>query len=112
MALDLLGGPADGGVVSVQNEFSPRFRAESEVIDRCTDTGIAFMPWSPLGGAEQARRVGSHHREFAVVADEVGASPQEVVLAWRRASTPVMIPIPGPPGPPLWSRSCGQRRWC
>jgi aryl-alcohol dehydrogenase-like predicted oxidoreductase len=95
IALDVLGGPADNGVVSVQNEWSPRFRGDADVLVRCTELGIAFLPWSPLGGSTQAREVGSHYAEFARVADEIGASAQEVVLAWLLAASPVMIPIPG-----------------
>lgn len=95
LALDLLGGPGDGGVVSVQNEFSPRFREDADVLQRCTELGIAFLPWSPLGGAEQAHQVGSHFAQFAEVGNEVGASAQETVLAWLLATSPVMIPIPG-----------------
>lgn len=95
VALGELGGPAEGGVVSVQNEWSPRYRGEADVLDRCTEGGIAFLPWSPLGGSTQAREVGSHYGEFAAVADELGASPQEVVLAWLLATSPVMVPIPG-----------------
>ena len=95
VALEVLGGPADGGVVSVQNEWSPRFRGDADVLERCTDLGIAFLPWSPLGGSTQAREVGSHYTDFAAVGDDLGASPQEAVLAWLLAATPVMIPIPG-----------------
>lgn len=95
VALDILGGPNDGGVVSIQNEYSPRYRGEQDVLDKCTELGIAFLPWSPLGGAGQASEVGSRYGEFATVATEVGATAQEVVLAWLLALTPVMIPIPG-----------------
>ena len=95
VALEILGGPNDGGVVSIQNEYSPRYRGEQDVLDKCTELGIAFLPWSPLGGAAQAGEVGSRYSDFASVATEVGASPQEVVLAWLLALTPVMIPIPG-----------------
>lgn len=95
VALDVLGGPLDGGVVSVQNEYSPRFREEPDVLDRCAELGIAFLPWSPLGGATHASAAGSKYAQFAEVANEVGASAQEVVIAWLLALTPVMIPIPG-----------------
>jgi len=95
VALDVLGGPADGGIVSVQNEFSPRYRGDADVLDRCTELGIAFLPWSPLGGSTQAHDVGSHYAPFADVGGEVGASAQETVLAWLLALSPVMIPIPG-----------------
>ena len=95
VALEILGGPNDGGVVSIQNEYSPRYRGEQDVLDKCTELGIAFLPWSPLGGAAQAGEVGSRYSDFAAVAAEVGATAQEVVLAWLLALTPVMIPIPG-----------------
>jgi aryl-alcohol dehydrogenase-like predicted oxidoreductase len=95
VALDVLGGPTDGGVVSVQNEFSPRYRGDADVLDLCTELGIAFLPWSPLGGAGQAHEVGSHYAAFVDVGAEVGASAQETVLAWLLALSPVMIPIPG-----------------
>lgn len=95
VALDLLGGPKDGGIVSVQNEFSPRYRGDADVLDICTESGIAFLPWSPLGGSEQAKDVGSHYAVFAEVGEEIGASAQETVLAWLLAKSPVIIPIPG-----------------
>lgn len=95
VALEILGGPADGGVVSVQNEYSPRFRGDADVLERCTELGIAFLPWSPLGGANQAHEVGSHYTAFAEVGTQIGASPQEAILAWLLALSPVIIPIPG-----------------
>ena len=95
VALEVLGGPSDGGVVSVQNEYSPRYREDADVLDRCTELGIAFLPWSPLGGANQAREIGSHYAAFVEVGDEVGATPQETVLAWLLALSDVMVPIPG-----------------
>jgi aryl-alcohol dehydrogenase-like predicted oxidoreductase len=95
VALDILGGPAEGGVVSVQNEYSPRYREDADVLELCTRLGIAFLPWSPLGGSSQAHDVGSRYSDFAEVGAELGASAQEAVLAWLLASSPVMIPIPG-----------------
>ncbi len=95
VAIEEVGGPAEGGIVSVQNEWSPRFRGEADVLAECTRLGIAFLPWSPLGGSTQAHDIGSRYRDFADVGDEVGATAQEVILAWLLATSPVMIPIPG-----------------
>lgn len=95
LAIEELGGPREGGVVSVQNELSPRYRADVDVLDRCADEGIAFLPWSPLGGATHAKDVGSRFAAFAEVGEEVNASPQEVTLAWLLKLSPVIIPIPG-----------------
>lgn len=95
VALEVLGGPGDGGVASVQNEFSPRYREGADVLERCTELGIAFMPWSPLGGSTHAHDAGSRYAEFAAVGDELGVNAQEAVIAWLLAKSPVMIPIPG-----------------
>lgn len=95
LAMEELGGPKEGGVVSVQNELSPRYRADRDVLDLCTREGIAFLPWSPLGGSTHAKDVGSRFSDFARVADDVGATPQEVTLAWLVKMSPVIIPIPG-----------------
>jgi aryl-alcohol dehydrogenase-like predicted oxidoreductase len=95
VAIEVLGTPGDGCLVSVQNEFSPRCRVDADVLTRCEETGIAFLPWSPLGGARQAHEIGSHYSEFAQVGDETGFTAQEVVLAWLLSMSPAMIPIPG-----------------
>ena len=50
-ALELVGGPDEGGIAAVQNEYSARYRADADVLARCIERGIAFLPWSPLGGA-------------------------------------------------------------
>ena len=94
-ALELVGGPEDGGIAAVQNEFSARYRADADVLARCGERGIAFMPWSPLGGASQASELGSRYAAFAEVAAERGVSAQQVALAWLLALGPQVIPIPG-----------------
>ncbi len=95
LAIAELGSAWDNGVVSVQNELSPRYRADLDVLERCEKEGIAFLPWSPLGGATHAKDVGSQFSPFAEVAREIDATPQEVTLAWLLWMSPVMIPIPG-----------------
>jgi aryl-alcohol dehydrogenase-like predicted oxidoreductase len=82
-------------LVSVQNQFSPAFRASEPELELCDELGIAFLPWSPLGGIKNAADLGTSYRAFADVADEVGATPQQVTLAWMLAKSPVVIPIPG-----------------
>lgn len=86
---------AGRGIVSVQNEFSPRYRADADVMTRCSETGLAFLPWSPLGGASGASDVGSRFAVLAQIADERGVTPQQVVLAWLLGRSPSVIPIPG-----------------
>jgi len=84
-----------GRLVSVQNQFSPRFRSSEPELDLCTELGIAFLPWSPLGGIGRAGDLGSGFTAFAEVAKAHGCSPQRVCLAWLLAKSPVVVPIPG-----------------
>ena len=84
-----------GRLVSVQNEFSPRFRSSETELRHCEDLGLAFIPWSPLGGIGRADRIEQTHPAFAEVAAEVAASPQQVTLAWMLAKGSRVIPIPG-----------------
>jgi aryl-alcohol dehydrogenase-like predicted oxidoreductase len=85
----------DGGLASVQNEFSPRFRSSEPELELCAELGIAFLPWSPLGGISRASGLGGEFSAFAEVADAHGVSPQRVCLAWMLAKAPVVVPIPG-----------------
>ena len=82
-------------LVSVQNQFSPKFRSSKPEIDVCDELGIAFLPWSPLGGLADAKELAGKHPAFAEIAGERGVSAQQVALAWELAQSPVVIPIPG-----------------
>jgi aryl-alcohol dehydrogenase-like predicted oxidoreductase len=84
-----------GRLVSVQNQFSPAYRDSEAELRLCDVLGIAFLPWSPLGGISSAGDLGSEHSAFARVAEAHGVSPQQVTLAWMLAKSPVVIPIPG-----------------
>jgi len=84
-----------GRLVSVQNQFSPRFRSSLGELEHCAELGIAFLPWSPLGGIAAAGDIGSQHTAFQQVADAHEVSPHQVALAWALALAPVVIPIPG-----------------
>jgi aryl-alcohol dehydrogenase-like predicted oxidoreductase len=91
LAREILGD----ALVSVQNEFSPTFRSSEAELWLCDELGLAFLPWSPLGGDHTARRLGDRNSAFGHVAGELGVSPQQVCLAWMLAKSPVVIPIPG-----------------
>ena len=93
--IDLANEILGGRLVSVQNQFSPAFRSSQGELEHCAALGIAFLPWSPLGGISAAAQVGGRHAAFQEVADAHGVSPQQVTLAWELALAPVVIPIPG-----------------
>ncbi|MEV6654532.1 aldo/keto reductase [Streptomyces sp. NPDC051219] len=82
-------------LVAVQNQFSPAFRTSLPELRLCEELGLAFLPWSPLGGIGRAGRLESEHAVFHEVAVELGVSAQRVCLAWMLALSPCVIPIPG-----------------
>jgi aryl-alcohol dehydrogenase-like predicted oxidoreductase len=82
-------------LVSVQNQFSPKFRSSRPEIDVCEELGLAFLPWSPLGGLSDAKELAEKHPAFAEIAADRGVSAQQVALAWELAQSPCVIPIPG-----------------
>ncbi|WP_229054590.1 aldo/keto reductase [Aeromicrobium sp. Leaf350] len=91
VANDLLGGR----LASVQNQFSPAFTSSRRELDLCAELGIAFLPWSPLGGIGKAGGLGDSFAAFAEIAEERGVSPQQVALAWELSLSPTVLPIPG-----------------
>ena len=93
--IDLANEVLGGRLVSVQNQFSPTFPSSRGELDHCAELGIAFLPWSPLGGIGRTASVGESHPAFLRLADERGVSLQQVILAWELALAPVVIPIPG-----------------
>jgi aryl-alcohol dehydrogenase-like predicted oxidoreductase len=93
VAIEVLG---EGGLASVQNEFSPRFRSSQDELDLCAEHGIAFLPWSPLGGTGGgATGIGQEFAPFGEIGEAHGVSAQQVVLAWELSLSDVVIPIPG-----------------
>lgn len=83
-------------IVSVQNQYSPGHRApESDgTLEKCRELELAFLPWSPLGGMGDAKKLGERD-VLEEMARELGVSPQCVVLAWHLAKYEGMLPIPG-----------------
>jgi aryl-alcohol dehydrogenase-like predicted oxidoreductase len=92
IALEIAG---KGGIASVQNERSPKYLRDSNVLKVCEENGVTFLPWSPLGG------VGSDtvSREFNSVILEIAKSKSvsafALTIAWHLHSSPSIIPIPG-----------------
>ncbi|MEV6734047.1 MULTISPECIES: aldo/keto reductase [unclassified Streptomyces] len=87
-------------LVSVQNRYSPAVRTSEDQLRLSTELGLAFLPWSPLGGVsrsslDDAPQLPEAGTAFHHVAAERGISPQQVALAWLLARSPAMIPVPG-----------------
>jgi aryl-alcohol dehydrogenase-like predicted oxidoreductase len=78
-------------VVTVQNRFNLVDRASEDVLDRCEELGIGFIPWFPLAAGDLAEPGGA----AANVAERHGATTSQVALAWLLRRSEVMLPIPG-----------------
>ena len=85
LAAEVLG---PGGLASVQNQFSPAFRSSRPEIEVCEELGLAFLPWSPLGGLSSAKGLAEDHPAFKQVADARGVSAQQVALARLMVADP------------------------
>ncbi|MFI1972063.1 aldo/keto reductase [Streptomyces cinnamoneus] len=87
-------------LVSVQNQYSPAVRDSEPELELSTRLGLAFLPWSPLGGISRSSLDGpsgpaSVGTAFHRIAAERGVSPQQIALAWLLARSPSVIPVPG-----------------
>ncbi|CAL9520248.1 MULTISPECIES: oxidoreductase [unclassified Streptomyces] len=78
-------------VAAVQNHFHTDKRDDTEVLARCEEAGIAYVPFFPLGGGLTDLR----GDRIAKVADRHGATVPQIALAWLLASSPVTLAIPG-----------------
>ncbi len=76
-------------IVSVQNRYGFADREWDYVVDYCERTGIAFIPWFPLGAGTVAGKV------LERIAKAYNKTPKQVALAWLLKRSPVMLPIPG-----------------
>ena len=78
-------------VVTVQNRYNLEDRDSEDVLERCEELGIGFIPWFPLATGDLAAGGGPLDR----VARAHDATPAQAALAWLLARSPVMLPIPG-----------------
>jgi aryl-alcohol dehydrogenase-like predicted oxidoreductase len=80
--------------VSVQNRYNLEDRTHEEVLLACEQSGIAFIPWYPLGAGKALQS-----EPVKRIAARLGATPAQIALAWLLARSPVMLPIPGTSSP-------------
>ncbi len=83
-------------IVSVQNQFNPWHRQPEidGVLAYCEQEGLTFLPWSPLGGSRRVQQL-PEIAPIAQLAAVKGVSVYCIVLAWLRAKSPCIVPIPG-----------------
>jgi aryl-alcohol dehydrogenase-like predicted oxidoreductase len=74
-------------IVSVQNRYNATARDADPVLDACTERGLGFIPWAPVGSGDLAA--------LAPAAERRGVTPSQLALAWLLHRSPAMLPIPG-----------------
>jgi pyridoxine 4-dehydrogenase len=73
-------------ISAVQNNYSLSERRHEDVVDYCASEGIAFVPYFPLRGADNA---------LSEIARRHSATHPQIALAWLLKRAPTMLPIPG-----------------
>jgi aryl-alcohol dehydrogenase-like predicted oxidoreductase len=78
-------------IVSVQNKYNLSDREHEDVVEYCTQHGIAFIPWYPVAAGKLAQPGGV----LDAAAKRHGATVSQLSLAWLLQHSPVILPIPG-----------------
>ncbi|MEW6435843.1 MAG: aldo/keto reductase family oxidoreductase [Pseudomonadota bacterium] len=77
-------------IVCVQNHYNLAHRADDAMIDDLARSGIAYVPYFPLGGFTPLQS-----STLSDVAQRLGATPLQVALAWLLHRAPNILLIPG-----------------
>lgn len=83
-------------IASVQNRYNLLDRAAEDVLERCEQHGIAFLPWFPLGNGALTGAAGA---VLTAIAARHGATTGQIALAWLLHHSPVLLPTPGTGSP-------------
>lgn len=83
-------------IAAVQNRCNVLDRRDFDkgLVERCRELGIAYVPYSPVGGHWGKRRVAAN-TALARIAAKHSTSPYAIALAWLLAQGPHVLPIPG-----------------
>jgi pyridoxine 4-dehydrogenase len=78
-------------VVTVQNRFNLEDRSSEDVLGRCEELGLGFIPWFPLSAGSLAGPGGP----LEEIAKRHDATAAQIALAWLLSRSEIMLPIPG-----------------
>jgi pyridoxine 4-dehydrogenase len=76
--------------VCVQNHYNLAHRDDDALIDELAGSGIAYVPFFPLGGFTPLQS-----STLSKVATQIGATAMQTALAWLLARAPNILLIPG-----------------
>ncbi|WP_457106489.1 aldo/keto reductase family oxidoreductase [Methylobacterium sp. P5_C11] len=77
-------------IVCVQNQYNLAHRGDDAFIDDLAASGIAYVPFFPLGGFSPLQA-----ETLSEVAAGLGATPMQAALAWLLRRSPNILLIPG-----------------
>jgi pyridoxine 4-dehydrogenase len=82
-------------IVTVQNAYNLVDRTSQPVLDLCTERGISFVPFFPLGSGFNADNPVLGNAAVKKAAADLGRTPAQIALAWTLAVAPNVLLIPG-----------------
>lgn len=82
-------------IVCVQNAYNLVDRTSQPVLDLCSERGIAFVPFFPLGSAFTPDNPVLGHPAIKRAATAYGRTPAQIALAWTLSVAPNVLLIPG-----------------
>jgi len=77
-------------IVCVQNQYNLAQRSDDDLIDVLNRSGIAYVPFFPLGGFSLLQS-----EALSNTASRLNATPMQVALAWLLHRSPNILVIPG-----------------
>ena len=77
-------------IVCVQNLYNLAHRNDDALIDSLAESGVAYVPFFPLGGFSPLQS-----DALSRAADQCGATSMQVALAWLLQRSPNILLIPG-----------------
>jgi pyridoxine 4-dehydrogenase len=82
-------------IVCVQNLFNLADQHDFGLLRDCTQQGIAFVPFCPLGWPRGVQNAILTSTVLATVGARLGATPAQLALAWLLELAPNVLLIPG-----------------
>jgi pyridoxine 4-dehydrogenase len=83
------------GITCVQNLYSLVSRDDEDMLRLCSEEGIAWVPFFPLGSAFPGTPKVTDDPVVTAVARSLGRTPSQVGLAWLLRHAPNTLLIPG-----------------
>jgi pyridoxine 4-dehydrogenase len=82
-------------IACVQNPFNLVDRSSQPVLDECTERGIAFVPFFPLGSGFAVENPVLGNDVVRSTASRLNRTPAQIALAWTLSVAPNVLLIPG-----------------